>query len=67
MFTDSAMSQLISPKCICSYASASRKNHKLEFIATVNVTTTFFLWEPTSMKESLTVANNLKKKKNHIC
>lgn len=45
MFTDSAMSQLISPKCICSYADASQKNHKLEFIATVNVTTTFFLWE----------------------
>lgn len=42
MFTDSAMSQLISPKCICSYADASQKNHKLEFIATVNVTTTFF-------------------------
>lgn len=43
MFTDSAMSQLISPKSICQYSDSSRKNSKLEFIAAVNVTTPFFL------------------------
>lgn len=62
MFTDSATSQLISPKCICQYSNPSQKNSKLEFIATVNVTTIFFSLGTASVKESLTVADNLKKK-----
>lgn len=52
MFKDSAMSQLISPKCICRYPDSSQKNSKLEFIAAVNVTTPFFSLG-TLVKESL--------------